>query len=1055
MEGCVLYGTSFTELRTHAFAWLDKRAGDTPESALLLEENSPQRDALAAEWRANYNALRLISSGLASIGQTAHERLFGPYPDIGTQERRRILEQALETAETPAQIKNPRHHVDAISELFRDLEAAGIQDVEALRAQLSDAGCSDLQSDLLTEVYKQYQTLVEAVAHPDAIPRSAKLAAVADADDIQTAFPHVDAVVVSGLYDPNEIEIKLLERLAETFPTLVIVPTATPTNPTTALDAGIEGIVDAVRRLDFDVRQLPSDESETQPLAATVQRLYQPVESPESPPENLSWHEAPTPDREINHLARRLRDRLAAGADPNDMLVLAPGLLSYRDGITDTFDAYGIGHTYQATILLERTYAGRAVLDVLSLCEQPNSGHLSELATNPLVSLPEVNAAEVADLHRRLYTTAIEPFIEELEDSTAGIKTLLERAEAVRDADPEHIQPTIEALLKYIQLDAMIESLDSSVNFDAEYETSAFRQVQRSLDSVDRICKELDLDDPLAEAIGSLEGVRVNPKRQNSDGRIEVIGLQDTPMADFEELYILGATAQHLSGGTSRPRFFQSIGEALDLFEPNERRNNTRYRFGILLANASRVHITTPETTLNDESVLASPLIDELSRVTGLEPSTGVGGERRGNREDLQRAMAGATPAQLEPAMATAHESGYISESFVTAATRGAACAHDRADDKLTAHDGQLTAEAMGNLDDTLDARPFSHSRMTGYAKCGFKHMLRKGWGFEGDDDIEPGASPLTIGSVIHEAVEAFYRSIETRFKDGGSIDLTILDREVLERELLAAGRKAVENAEENFDDTFGNAKLIQLFAGLSTPEENEYYDRNGTVESSFDGTLALFLRTELERAEEGHHPTAFEKEFGAESGVSLSDDTQLPVHGFIDRIDAGDNGVTIFDYKSSSVNRTRNRENNARDGVDFQLPIYTLGTPSLFPDRPELSPTDIDARYYILNDDPQVTLRDPLSDQFDFDYGTFLIETIPRRISDLIDSISAGAFHPTLAGAQTAECEYCAFSDVCDVRHHRRYDVIDAIDDNETKAYVPDGARPTDIGGYLPGGGE
>ena len=251
MVGCVLYGTSFTELRSHAFTWVDEHAGETPESALLLEENSHQRDALTAEWRANHNALRLTASDLSSIGQTAHERLFGPYPDIGTEERHRILEQSLEAADTPAEIENPRHHVDAISELFRDLEAGGVQDEESIRIRLANTDFSDVQSDLLTEVYKQYRALVETVAHPEAIPRSEKLAAVADADDIETAFPHLDAIVVSGLYDPNEIEVRLLERFAETFPTLVVVPTVTPENPTTALDAGIEGIVDTISRFRY------------------------------------------------------------------------------------------------------------------------------------------------------------------------------------------------------------------------------------------------------------------------------------------------------------------------------------------------------------------------------------------------------------------------------------------------------------------------------------------------------------------------------------------------------------------------------------------------------------------------------------------------------------------------------------------------------------------------------------------------------------------------------------------------------------------------------------
>jgi ATP-dependent helicase/nuclease subunit B len=1053
MQGRVLYGTSFGELQRQAFEWLDKQAGPTPESAVLLEQNDYQRERMAAAWRAEYDPLRLAVSELARFGQTAHERLFGPYPDIGTVERRRLIEQALRTADTPEAIDAPRQHTESISELFRELEADGLQTRSQLETRLRETDCSNTQRELLTAVYEQYQRLGDDLTHPDAMPRNEKLAAVAGSDDdLEEAFPHLDAVVVSGLHDPAAVEAELLERLAEAVPVLVLVPTTTPDTPSGAVNAGVAGIVEMADRLGFETDTLPDETNTTEPLAAAARRLYQPGPERPVPSEQLSWHEAPTPDREITHLARRLRDRLAtADVDPNDVLVLAPGLLSYRDGLADTFDAYGIEHSYRVSVLLERTYVGQAVLDALRLCERPNTTQISNLGTNPLVSIPDIDPTEVTDTHRRLYTTATDPFVAELDESAAGVETLLARAEAVRTATPTELRPAIDSLFEHLGIGDAIDSFEPDAGIDIGYEARAFSRIERILDSVERVCEALAPTDPLSEATGALEGVRVSPPPQGSDGRVEIVGLQDTPMADFEELYVLGATAEQLSGRETRPRFFRELGEELELFELTQR-DVTRYRFGVLVANADRVHITTPETTLEDESLLVSPLVDELSRVTGLEPTSGVENERRGSREDLQRAMAGAGPERLRPALTDAKGNGHVTERFVTTAARGAACASHRAEDGLSKHDGQLSPAAMANLAGKLDARPFSHSRMSSYAKCGFKYMLTEGWGFEEDDDIEPGVSPLVIGSIVHSTVEAFYTAVQDGVDDE-PVDLTAFDRTELEEMLLEAGMAAVEDADERFVDTFRKATLYRLFSGLATPTANDYYAPEGTANPP-DGTFALFLDAERARAADGHRPTAFEEAFGADGGVSIDTGRQLPVHGVIDRIDeTAAGGVTILDYKSSSVGNTRGRENDVRDGLDFQLPTYALGTPSLFSERSDLSATDVAARYYILNADPEVKLRRSLADRFDVEYGTFLTETVPDRIADLTGAIDAGAFQPAVVGADAANCEYCAFSDVCDVRHHRRYDVIEAIDEADASAYVPDGARPGDIESRLPGG--
>lgn len=1053
--GELWYGSSFATLRDEAFAWLDDRAGSSPESAWFLEANDYQHDAIADAWREDQNGLRLRVTGLARFGLTIHEQLFGPYPGIETLERRRLIEQALLEIDDDDGMAEARRHAPSFSELFRELEAQGVHTASELEAKLADSACSAAQKNVIATAYRQYQELQDVLLHPAAQSRSEELTAVANAEDsIQDAMPHLDAVVISGLYDPSAVEVAVIERLAEEFPVLVVLPTPVMDDPFEGVGAGLAETVETLADVGFEPE--PVRPSATQPLTNITGRLYRPGDGLASVPAELSWYEASTPDREIRHLARRMRERLATaeGCEPDDMLVLAPGLLSYRDGIADVFEAYGIDHAYQVSVLLERTYAGRAVLDAIQLCERPRADRLARLVSNPLVDVADVDPAEIAAVQRRLYTTALEQLRAELEASDTGVAALVEQVRTVQDADAEHIVQAVSDFLEVLGLEDAVEELDGAARIDAAYERRALSRVNQILASVQRVCEELDPAEPLVEVAMALEGVRVPPPLQVTNDRVEIIGLQDTPMADFEELYVLGATAEHLSGGETRPRYFQDVGEELGLFERHGKRDQERYRFGVLLANAQRVHITTPETTIGDEPLVVSPFVDELARVTGLEPTTGIDDERRGTREDLQRAIAGATPTDVENALSAAHDGGAVSEQFVELACRGSECGFNRGQRALTAHDGQLSAAAIDALNDRVTKTPFSPSRLTKYAKCGFKYMLDVGWGLSEDDAIEPGMSPLVVGSIVHDAVEAFFRGLQS--KDGEPVDLTAWDKSDLEQRLLSAGLETVEAEEGLVDDVFSDATLRALFTGLGTPETNEYYDPPGEVGSSVvRGTFVQFLETELKRTADGHRPTMFEVEFGDEESDAVPDSVSVPIGGRVDRVDTSTAGdVTVFDYKASSVRSVRSRENQARDGVDFQLPLYMLGTPALLEDEADVSPAEVAARYYVMNADPTVKLRRSLSDRFDdIDFEAFLTETVPERLEEVRAGIEHGSFHPTIAGPSVAQCEYCDFRDVCDVRHHRRYDVMNYIDTEAYPAYVPDGVRPGDVDDQLPGG--
>jgi len=93
----------------------------------------------------------------------------------------------------------------------------------------------------------------------------------------------------------------------------------------------------------------------------------------------------------------------------------------------------------------------------------------------------------------------------------------------------------------------------------------------------------------------------------------------------------------------------------------------------------------------------------------------------------------------------------------------------------------------------------------------------------------------------------------------------------------------------------------------------------------------------------------------------------------------------------------------------------------------------------------PQTTWRYPIFQTTDA-FRRFVEQETPRRLGRLADGITEGRFQPTLVDAGTAGCRYCGYADVCDVRHHRRRDVVDWVDDDGHGAYVPLAARDGDL---------
>ena len=201
------------------------------------------------------------------------------------------------------------------------------------------------------------------------------------------------------------------------------------------------------------------------------------------------------------------------------------------------------------------------------------------------------------------------------------------------------------------------------------------------------------------------------------------------------------------------------------------------------------------------------------------------------------------------------------------------------------------------------------------------------------------------------------------------------------------------------------------------------------------------------ELSDDGGYPRFVEAWFGDdETPVTLHDGTQVPVHGMIDRVDLaeiedGGLGARVIDYK------TYNKDaKDAVRGLDFQLPAYLLGVRRLVEQEVGERPDEIDGEYRVFRPPGTVSHPASLAQRVEWDLEAdvddFLEEVVPEWIEGAVEGIESGAFQPAVVGSDAAGCHNCDYATVCDVRHHRRFEAIESIDEDGHPVYVPAGAR-------------
>jgi ATP-dependent helicase/DNAse subunit B len=232
------------------------------------------------------------------------------------------------------------------------------------------------------------------------------------------------------------------------------------------------------------------------------------------------------------------------------------------------------------------------------------------------------------------------------------------------------------------------------------------------------------------------------------------------------------------------------------------------------------------------------------------------------------------------------------------------------ADEPSGPHDGDLTA-----LADHLSTRygprhTWSASRLEAYATCPMLFWVGSGLDLEPRIPPEEGYDVRILGTMYHRILEEVYRRAS---------DPTDADELLALLSTVAQGVFDAAPAEYGFRPTplwdYQRQELEQILADTVTA---------------------------LVEASPGYTPAALEQVFGLEGQPALvihSDDCELRLRGFIDRLDRGPDGrLRVIDYKAGS---TAISARDLAEGRRVQLALYALAA------RDALGMGDISGGFY------------------------------------------------------------------------------------------------------------
>ncbi len=1067
---CLFSSTSTHQGRDSAFQWAADRASDLPHSVTYVCPPDVDRETLTGSWTEHGSKLALDLTTFDGIVDRLYEESTheGESIYVSSEERRWIVETALTRIDSP---ENPLFTDDSptvglvqqAEELLTLLEFAGLPTPTAVKNRLHDVGLDEFVEPLTTFV-EEVHALREEALGPQKSFRSERYAHVIQngAELCNTVLSTTDVVVIGAFQTLSPLERDLIDTLASTFDTAVVCARVTDSDTPNGADQAFSRVNTWYKSLGFEPGRTEDPRSEEATPRAEVARSLYRHSSPSGPtprtPADVSSRTYPTVRHETEGVARKVRSLIADGVDPDDICVATYDSDTYTERVGQVLDAADVPVTYDLSRPFFSTTTGKLFEAVLDLGTEPDrQDPLCRLLANPLVELDEaVDAKEITREASRLESSRVEALRSHLDSPADDI------VESVMASCEQFVESTHYGDARISLFDSLSVPVDSSgIELDNDVglskqecsrETSALRLAARVCDSLATVEDEADADG-LRRA---LEQVTVDTTVGRKLGSVRLCNPTEAVWNPYSHVFVPGLTTEHTPSPARRLAFTRRLNESHVDFQAADPVRQARYTFGLLLASETQLHLSRPKRNANGDPYVPADVLEELHRVCEVETkSSDHHVDIPASRKDVQRSLAEALETNgidtdRIDADADEFDVGIPGTNATTRLRCGVKLASARASADVGEFDGRLTAETVREIYDT--DKPFSPSRLETYAGCGFKFYMNSVLDIDDEEDVTIEVNALDAGNYVHDVLETFYREW-----------IAAGHRSVTDATLPEAQAVLYDIAVERLDDLDANSTVFHgtwiesLFDGLDVAG-NAHGDPDEAA-----GLFRRFLDAEVELSATRAKPTYFEAHVGIdpddpESSVISSDPIQLSdrsvsLRGKIDRIDVTpDGGLVAYDYKTGSTPGT----GDSLNGHAFQLPAYLLMAEqaldgeavgaSYYQVNPDSSISywagtigaETDASYYRHETEEPLRRFRTLEHETRDEFHEFLRDDVSDRIERIATAVQDGTFVPTVLGPDAANCEYCEYRDACDVRHHRRHEIHDAIIEADVPNYIP-----------------
>ncbi len=1058
------------QARKEALCWASDRTSGLPHSVLYISPPEVHRETLVEAWDDYGSKLALHTTQFDSVVDRLYEASTyeGDSTFISSEERRWIVEAALTRINQP---RNPLYVdgdpsvglIEHTEELLTLLEFAGLDSPATVKSRLIDVGVEHLADSLSTFV-EQVQTVRKQQFDTKKTFRSERyLHVIRNSDNIvPMELTETEVVVVGAFQTLSPLERDLIDALATDFDTAVVCPRASETKPPTGIDLTLSRVSEWYKTLDFKPLTAENHAEATtqrsgQAIAKSLYRYQSDKPRIEAVESNFTLQSYPTVRHESSGIARKIRSLIADRVCPDEICVAVYDTDTYTERIGQALTAADVPIQYDLTRPFFSTLIGDMIEASLELGRNPNrQAPLCRLLANPLVDLntPADSSAIIreADL---LESTRIDTLQSRLDrPASQAIERVVGACERfVNTANPTSAKGTLLA-----SLGIPVDKHEDKLTDDCILSEQERIQESSALSILSNVCSSLATINSECDAAAlhrALEQVSIETTVGRATNSVRVCSPTEAISNPYTHVFVPGLTTEHTPSPVRRPAFTRSLNDAHREFEAVDPIQRTRYTFGLLLTGDAEVSLSVPERNANGDDYVHADVLEELQRVTRIEPTSSDGPTvEPATREEIYRSLAvaletdGVDPSQI---ISSVDEfdihvpTANVSERL----KRGVRLASARRKPDVSQFDGRLSPDAVQQLRDP-DA-PLSPSTLETYAACGFKFYAQSVLNIESDENVTIELDALDTGKYVHGVLETFYRT----WIDQGNTSVTEATLDAAQLVLYEVAVEHLTTLDVN-QTAFHSSWLTSLFDGLHD-SENIYGDPDGPA-----GLFRRFLDAEAKLSATNADPSYFEAHVGLSGNPDVTrispgpiqlSGTTASLHGKIDRIDmTSDGGIIAYDYKTG---KTPN-ETNSIEGSAFQLSAYLLMAEKALDAEP------IGAAYYRVNPSSSISYwagtigseadasyykqhtADPLKRYRTLTYETrdefqaFLHGDVADRIEQISIAINEGSFHPTVLDPSKAGCEYCDYREMCDVRSHQRHEISNAIDRDEIPTYVP-----------------